>query len=192
MVADPGEPLGVPRAQDGGSSWGAQGRFQSPQMFLGSVRGVPRWGANPAGEDDTEVVMGKLLFGVLGIRGIFQSGSSLSGSVCGLSSCPAWVPHPSCPRSQEGHPACPSSPGEHAPGRAAQDKSGITDAGAPRAHPGQPRDPALPVGPVRADASGPVQSRPDSVGPESRNSWQVPGEAWQDRESLDAEPAVLV
>lgn len=69
---------------------------------------------------------------------------------------------------------------------------GITDAGAARAHPGQSRDPALSVRPVRADASGPVESRPDSVGPESRNSWEVPGEAWHDRESLDAEPAVLV
>lgn len=178
-----------------GRSWGAQGGLGSPWMAQelseetseGSKIGgetkessVPRWesGRYPRPEPAPLDL---------------SAGSAPAQRRCHI---PALPGARTVPEHSPSAPVCPAGSGIPAlgntPAPRARPNPGITDAGAARAHPGQSRDPALSVRPVRADASGPVESRPDSVGPESRNSWEVPGEAWHDREPLDAEPAVLV
>lgn len=46
--------------------------------------------------------------------------------------------------------------------------------------------------PIWSDASRSVESRPNSIGPKSRNSWKAPREPWHDWESFNAKPAVLI
>lgn len=68
----------------------------------------------------------------------------------------------------------------------------ITNAWTSWAHSRQTWDPALSICPIWSDASRPVESRPNTIGPKSRNSWKVPREPWHDWESFDAKPAVLI